>query len=345
MRYISLFSGVEAASVAWKHLGWEPVAFSEIDEFPSAVLAEHYPDVPNLGDITKVDWKNYAGTIDLIVGGSPCQSFSIAGSRTGLKGESGLMFEYIRAVREIMPRYFLWENVPGALSSENGAAFGQLLAEMDDIGYSLAWRVLDAQFFGVPQRRRRVFLVGCIGDRSPAEILFEPEGLRWDSLSSREQRAALTRRAQGSLGGSRVSAREPKTIVVRCGKPGGGKGALVQENVSGTLATSNTQTLFVPICMADDNAHAAIDVNMCGSLKVGGSAPILAGKQPSAYVARKLTPVECERLQGFPDGWTDIEFKGKASPDTKRYKAMGNSMAVPVMRWIGDRIAQFDESE
>lgn len=169
MRYISVFSGIEAASVAWGPLGWEPVAFSEIDPFPSAVLAERFPGVPNLGDITQVDWSEI-GAVDLVVGGSPCQSFSVAGKREGLAGASGLMFEYIRCVRELRPRWFVWENVPGALSSEGGAAFGQLLTEMDDLGYGLAWRVLDAQFFGVAQRRRRVFLVGSLGDGGRSEL-------------------------------------------------------------------------------------------------------------------------------------------------------------------------------
>ena len=144
MRYLSLFSGIEAVSVACEDMGWEALAFAEIDPFPSAVLAERFPNVPNLGDVTKVKWKKYKGKCDLVVGGSPCQSFSIAGKREGLQGESGLMFEYIRAVCEIRPRWFLWENVPGALSSEGGEAFRQLLYEMDKLGYGLAWRILDA---------------------------------------------------------------------------------------------------------------------------------------------------------------------------------------------------------
>lgn len=120
-RYVSIFSGVEAATLAWEPLGWEPVAFSEIEPFPCAVLAERWPDIPNLGDITKIDWKEEIdGAIDLVVGGSPCQSFSVAGKREGLKGASGLMFEYIRCVQELRPRWFLWENVPGALTSEDG---------------------------------------------------------------------------------------------------------------------------------------------------------------------------------------------------------------------------------
>jgi len=134
VRYISVFSGIEAASVAFRPLGWEPVAFSEIDQFPCAVLRERFPSVPNLGDISKVDWKPYRGKVDLVVGGSPCQSFSISGKREGLRGKSGLMFEFIRCVREVRPRWFLWENVPGALSVDGGAAFGQLLHEMADGG-------------------------------------------------------------------------------------------------------------------------------------------------------------------------------------------------------------------
>lgn len=170
MRYVSIFSGVEAATLAWEPIGWEPVCFAEFDEFPSAVLAERYPEVPNVGDVTKMNWKKYRNRVDLVVGGSPCQSFSIAGKRRGLQGESGLMFEYIRAVREIRPRWFLWENVPGALSSENGEAFRQLLSEMDKLGYGLAWRILDAQFFGVGQRRRRLFLVGHLGACPPQSV-------------------------------------------------------------------------------------------------------------------------------------------------------------------------------
>lgn len=226
MRYISLFSGVEAASVAWGPLGWEPVCFCEVDEFPSAVLAHRFPDVPNLGDVTKVDWSDVYerfGAVDVLVGGSPCQSFSIAGNREGLSGESGLMFEYIRAIRDLLqasggggPRYILWENVPGALSSEKGVAFGQLLAELDELGYGLAWRVLDAQYVRVPdrsahgffgpvaQRRRRVFLIGVLGSPHAAEILFERESLRWDHPKGREAREALAEdTASGAgIGGS-----------------------------------------------------------------------------------------------------------------------------------------------
>ena len=207
MRYISIFSGIEAASVAWEPLGWEPVAFAEIEKFPSAVLAERFPDVPNLGDVAQIEWGKVIaehGAVDVLVGGSPCQSFSIAGNRDGLDGASGLMWEYVRAVQEIRPRWLVWENVPGALSSgpgkgkgkQAGEDFGCLLRSLDELGYGLAWRVLDAQFFGVAQRRRRVFLVGCLGAEPPVEVLFERDGLRWDYNPSREEREILARAAR-----------------------------------------------------------------------------------------------------------------------------------------------------
>lgn len=202
MRYVSLFSGIEAATVAWEPLGWEPVAFAEVDAFPSAVLAERFPEVPNLGDVTKIDWNEVVeryGAVDVVVGGSPCQSFSIAGNRTGLEGASGLMWEYVRALRDIRPRWAVWENVPGCLSSgpdgQKGEDFGCLLRALDELGYGLCWRVLDAQFFGVAQRRRRVFLVGRLGAEPPVEVLFEPDGLRWDFESGAEKREGLARAA------------------------------------------------------------------------------------------------------------------------------------------------------
>lgn len=266
MRYVSVFSGVEAATVAWEPLGWEPVAFTEVDAFPSAVLAERFPEVPNLGDVTKVDWERFkdgCGAVDLVVGGSPCQSFSIAGRREGLSGASGLMWEYVRAVRELRPRWFVWENVPGALSSEGGEAFRCLLASMDELGYGLAWRVLDAQFFGVAQRRRRVFLVGSLGDPGgAAEVLFEPESLRWDFEASRDKRKELAAGAGGGAAAGGVGGGvTPKTLQVRCGCEGGGKGALVQDDVSATLSCANVQTLFQPKTVVIDRAAYNQGVN------------------------------------------------------------------------------------
>ena len=422
-----------------------------------------------------------------------CQSFSVAGKREGLAGASGLMFEYIRAVRELRPRWFVWENVPGAFTSERGEAYRQLLSEMDALGYGLAWRVLDAQFFGVAQRRERVFLVGSLRTMRCAEVLFERESLSWDHQSSRQKRQALTEEAQErvgeadhdsgclnpgetqsrrvyptsgvyptlstreksgqsqesvflcqtahsqstelgvgesdvmntldttnntavaaldfkvkpvaflysqgakarSLGISEISPTlktdhnpvvafasnqhdevrelevagalaaqpgikqqtyicradgqtnamtsvdmaptltshakkdppliypaedstgedEPVTLQIHGGKPGGGKGALIQRDMSATLSTHNTQT------------------------------PITGGHEKRGLTVRRLTPRECERLQGFPDDYTDIPYRNKEhAPDGARYKALGNSMAVPVMRWIGERIRMVEEA-
>lgn len=340
MKYVSLFSGIEAATVAWEPLGWEPMCFAEFDEFPSAVLAERYPEVPNVGDVTKMNWKKYRNKVDLVVGGSPCQSFSIAGKREGLQGESGLMFEYIRAVREIRPRWFLWENVPGALSSENGEAFRQLLSEMDKLGYGLAWRVLDAQFFGVAQRRRRLFLVGHLGAEPPAEVLFEPDCLSGNPQSSREKRKELAARAgrRASCAGFKYSAGSSAQSVG------------YEDELSNTVTTDwHAPAVFgfaqnsrdgAVLRIADDNAKAAIDRDMCGSLKVGGAPPMVAktllvrcGKEgggksalvsedvsltlattnaqalfPGGASVRRLTPRECERLQGFP---TQVRLKAE----------------------------------
>lgn len=438
MRYVSLFSGIEAVTVAWEPLGWEPVAFAEVDPFCCEVLRYRFPEVPNLGDVTKIDWSGYVGAVDLVVGGSPCQSFSVAGRREGLAGESGLMYEYIRAVSELRPAYFVWENVPGALSSEEGEAFRQLLNEMDELGYGLAWRVLDAQYFGVAQRRRRVFVVGVLGDgAAPAEVLLEPEGLGWDIPSGKVKRQELAdaaRRGDGCADGmdgcysinGNVVGREPgngghqlgvggglcptlttadrhavmafnhnvsgsrgmaesidlsptlrtcngakpnsnnvPAVMAFCaGNTAGASSLGAQWEVSPTLRAGSSGTNYVStVCMADANANAAIDVELCGTLKVGGEPPICStwiarDVMQSAevdhgavwrwpWIVRRLTPRECERLQGFPDDWTLVPYRGRPAdecPDSPRYSALGNSFAVPVVRWIGERIARVDSS-
>lgn len=327
MRYLSLFSGIEAASVACNGMGWEAMAFAEIDPFPSSVLAKRFHGVPNLGDVTEVNWRSFVkkcGRPDLVVGGSPCQSFSVAGTRTGLEGASGLMWEYVRAVREVRPEWVLWENVPGALSSSNGEDFRCLLEALDALGYGLAWRVLDAQFFGVAQRRERVFLVGRLGSRPPVEVLFEPKSVLWDSKSSREKR---------------------KELAAKAGRDTACAG--VDANSSGTTEGMNIQ--LVPtnpvVCMTDTKANASYGGEVCGTLTSHAmkDAPVLAcgdGRQ-NEWAVRRLTPRECERLQGFPDDWTLIPWNGRPAeecPDGPRYKAIGNSMAVPVMRWIFKRM-------
>ena len=204
IRYISLFSGIEAATVAWQPLGWEPIAYAEIEPFPKAVLKHHYPNVPDLGDVTKVDWKQYHHAADVVVGGSPCQAFSVAGLRKALDDPRGqLMLEYLRACAEIDPEWIVWENVPGVLSAEHGRAFQSLLEAVAELwpDGGAAWRVLDAQFFGVAQRRERVFLVVNTRDwRRAAPVLFERESLCWDHQSSREKRKSLAGGTAGGVG-------------------------------------------------------------------------------------------------------------------------------------------------
>ena len=202
MRYLSLFSGIEAASCAWQPLEWELVGLSEIEKFPCNVLAHHYPHIPNLGDITKIsdnDLKKL-GSISLIVGGSPCQGFSVAGKQKGLNDvRSKLAIDYIRILHAIRPHWIVWENVPGVLSTNGGADFQRFVKEITDIGYGVCWRVLDAQYFGVAQRRRRVFLVGYLGDWRPAyEVLFESQSLSEYLETLERTKERLTTCAKGS---------------------------------------------------------------------------------------------------------------------------------------------------
>jgi DNA-cytosine methyltransferase len=202
MKYISVCSGIEAASVAWHNMGWEPVAFSEIEPFPSEVLKIRFPNTPNWGDMTKFNnWPN--ATINLLVGGTPCQSFSVAGLRQGLKDPRGnLMLTFLGIAERYKPKWIVWENVPGVLSSNGGKDFGSFLGALGELGYGWAYRVLDAQWFGVAQRRKRVFVVGCLGDqRAAAEVLFESESVSRNPAPSREKRQAVTRTTEESVGG------------------------------------------------------------------------------------------------------------------------------------------------
>ena len=227
MRYASVCSGVEAASLAWMPLGWEPVWFSEIEPFPCEVLKQRFPGVQNLGDMTKIDGEKYAGTVDLLVGGTPCQGFSVAGKQGGLGDpRSALCLAYCRLLGTMRPRWFVWENVPGVFSTNGGEDFKAFLCAIDEIGYSVAWRVLDAQYVrvdgyprAVPQRRRRVFVVGYLGEwQYPAEVLFEPGCLHRDTPPRREAGTGIARSVTASTGGA--SGKEQQhTFVGAGGKP------------------------------------------------------------------------------------------------------------------------------
>jgi site-specific DNA-cytosine methylase len=201
VRYLSVCSGIEAASVAWEPLGWEPAAFAEVEKFPSAVLAHHWPQVPNMGDMTRHESWNL-GAINLLVGGTPCQSFSVAGLRKGLHDpRGGLMLTFLEIAQRQRPRWIVWENVPGVLSSHGGRDFGAFLGALGALGYGWAYRVLDAQWFGVAQRRRRVFVVGCLGDgAAAATVLFESESVCRNPAPSREARERTAAFAPSSIG-------------------------------------------------------------------------------------------------------------------------------------------------
>jgi DNA (cytosine-5)-methyltransferase 1 len=431
MRYLSVCSGIEAATVAWDPLGWDAAGFSEIDKFPSAVLAHHYPEVPNFGDFTTIKADD-VGAIDILVGGTPCQSFSVAGLRGGLADDRGnLALEFLRLAQRARPRWLVWENVPGVLSSAGGRDFGAILGGMVECGYGFAYRVLDAQYFGLAQRRKRVFVVGYLGDwRRAAAVLFERQSLSWNppprSQAWKEVAGTLGSRttAGGGLGtdfdldgglqvagtlGQRTcdhtsgiksesdflvipltvatldanygklqgcsgqdsghghshlipiqsvqAVREKRQNGIGIGQDGdsmftltgrdrravafrttGNDGAYELGDLAGCLNTGTDQS--AQVVAFHENQRGELTVNdTAGSLKVGG------GKPGQGYPAvetgsavRRLTPRECERLQGFPDDYTAIPYRGKLAADGPRYRALGNSMAVPVMAWIGKQI-------
>jgi DNA (cytosine-5)-methyltransferase 1 len=368
MRYGSVCSGVEAASVAWEPLGFDPVFFSEIEPFPSAVLSHHWPSVPNHGDMTQFEGWNYEqGSIDILVGGTPCQSFSVAGLRGGIADSRGnLALTYCRMVDRLRPRWCVWENVPGVLSSGGGRDFGSILGAMAQLGYSCAWRVLDAKNFGVPQRRRRVFLVGCSsGDwRDPASVLFESGCGGRDFEKSRKEKQEDAKRTKGSIAydkqrlGEYGSGNVASTIAARDYKDATDL-VVHANNVAPSITSSvppysrtgnervECDALVVQSKSVHEDQQADVRLQDCfNAVTTGGGKPgqgySCLFNPSSNYKVRRLTPVEAERLQGFPDGHTDIGWKGKPTPDSHRYKAMGNSMAVPVMRWIGQRIKEHD---
>lgn len=356
MRYGSVCSGIEAASVAWGPLGWQPAWFAEIEAFPSAVLAHHWPHVENLGDMALIADMVQSGWVeapDILVGGTPCQAFSVAGLREGLWDARGqLTLEFIRLANAIdeqreQPALIVWENVPGVLSSRDNA-FGCFLAGLAGDTESItpgpapergkstkfwywskkfnqhyikwpvsgcivgpertvAWRMLDAQYFGVAQRRRRVFVVASARDGfDPTAVLFEFDGLRRDSAPMRKKGAftsALTSRGVGAAGADDNQAQAGHLVIMAHGQGG----AEVNEDALAPALTCNHEAPLI----------SAIRENMA---------------------VRRLTPTECERLQGFPDGHTDVPYRNKPASDGPRHKALGNSMAVPCMHWIGARI-------
>lgn len=476
MRFGSVCSGIEAASVAWNPLGWKAQWLSEIEPFPCSLLAHHYPDTPNLGDMTKYnDWPtDDKHAIDLLCGGTPCQSFSVAGLRKGLDDPRGnLMLTFGAIAAKYRPQWLVWENVPGVLSSNGGRDFGAFLGMLGQLGYGFAYRVLDAQYFGVAQRRRRVFVVGCFGDwRSAAAVLFERHSLQGHPAPRRQKGQAVTgtlsARTEGGGGlgtdfdcsggiqpvietlcaatgqaGAEICAEMAPTLNCNHEAPyamyqtahtlrgegfdasedGTGRGTPlvpvsygirtantssngwgIQEEATHTLDGAmgvavaqaipfdTTQLTSKANCSnpkAGDPCHplaaqahvpciafpermsgtqSATTENLApsmGALNPTAVAVSLRGREGgataelgdevgnclrasggggdkahilSSMAVRRLTPRECERLQGFPDDYTAVLNRGKPAADGPRYKALGNSWAVPNVRWIGQRI-------
>jgi len=497
---------MEAATVAWHHMGWTPVGFSEIEPFPSQILKHHYPTIPNYGDLTKFkEWPIERGAVDLLVGGTPCQAFSVAGLRQGLADPRGnLALTFLALADHLRPKYILWENVPGVLSSSGGEDFASFISALAELRYGFAWRVCDAQYFGVPQRRKRVFLLAIEGAgnwRTAAEVLSLSKGLSGyiEKGDKKRKKPATNAGTSVEANGKGVAFRKSKracsttdnetwvegdvsntlnnfdlgdtrtthavvyenhpndsrvtgphdvapTVVSRFGTGGGnvpfvnqepkplmfkirggcetntgeqggvigqsaGKGYLGSEDKTFTVATTQDQWLATtePITFQPGNLrrHAGADPSTettttlkatsgdqmphiayaqgvdlynqaltgdlhCPLRTAGGhGAPAVmafdafnqtvsktsktltcaasdvnhvgAVYSPTMAV-RRLTPKECERLQGFPDDYSMIPWNKKPAelcPDGPRYKACGNSMAVPVMRWIGERIQKY----
>ena len=356
LRYGSVCSGIEAATVAWEPLGWSASFFSEIEKFPRAVLTARFPDTPLHGDFTTIKAGEYEA-IDILVGGTPCQSFSIAGLRGGLDDDRGnLALEYLRLAQRLRPRWLVWENVPGVLSSGKGRDFGAILGGMVQLGYGFSYRVLDAQNFGVPQRRRRVFVVSYLGDwRRAAAVLFERESLSGDTAPRRE---AGQRVADSLTVGANQCSRFPGDFVevavgaLEARHAGGFQSA--QSAAAGHLLPQVSHALRgegydasedgtgrgVPLTFKHNMSYPSWGSDLSETLQAEN--PLAVAHN---YAVRRLTPRECERLQGFPDDYTQIAYRGKPAehcPDGPRYKSLGNSMAVPVMRWIGKRIAMVE---
>ena len=464
MKFGSVCSGIEAASAAWEPLGWQSAFFSEIDRFPCSVLAHHYPGTPNHGDMTKFkEWPD--ANINVLVGGTPCQSFSVAGLRKGLDDPRGnLMLTFGAIAAKYRPEWLVWENVPGVLSSDSGRDFGTFLGMLGQLGYGFAYRVLDAQYFGVAQRRRRVFVVARLGDwRGAAAVLFERHSLSGNPAPSREAReeTAGTLKSCASSGGwsngvdhAAAGYMQPVTMAhgqagaevgfnrgptLTCNheapivafeaavcvtgnithtlkaegfdgsEDGTGRGHVIisyeaadyksgayrQVGVSSPITTSADRSRAAPIAIGPsmraknptavaipiqnatrgksqnglgiaaagepmytldqasqhavafaENSRAELrleggDGSRTGALTSGGGKPGQGVPMvASAMRVRRLTPRECERLQGFPDDYTQVWHRNKPAADGPRYKALGNSMAVPVMAWIGKRIQQ-----
>ena len=402
MTYASVCDGIGAAHVAAARFGWRCAWTSEIEPFPAAVV-EHHWGYANVGDMLKITPSTLEkyDAINLLVGGTPCQSFSVAGLRGGLddpRGNLALRFAQLAAVAR--PRWLVWENVPGVLSSGGGRDFGSIIGAIVELGYGVAWRILDAQYVrvdgwprAVPQRRRRVFVVGHLGDaRRAGEVLLEPASVCGNTAPRRQAWAHVASSLTRGLGsggpdaahacanwlqpvanpltacmgkGVNTTCDEGKTMVLAFDpaqvtsaknysnpKPGDPCPPLTSAvpaiahtlRAEGRDASEDGTGRGVPVVVGCDVWNSTLTGGIAATLGTGGS-PGGGGVGPQVMVnhaVRRLTPRECERLQGFPDDYTNIVYRGKPAADAPRYRALGNSMACNVMTWIFGRINQAD---
>lgn len=332
MKYLSICSGIESVGVAWNPLGFEPIGLSEIDPFRSAVLQYHYPEVKNYGDFTQIKKTDLRAQPDVLVGGTPCATFSIAGLREGINTERGnLALEFIKLAQRLQPTWVVWENVPGVLSSNGGRDFASFLGGLAECGYGFAYRVLDTQYIrtqrfprAIPQMRRRVFVVGHIRDwRRSAEVLFDREVLSWNPPP---------RRTKG-----KETSEKPTFRLTRSDQR-------VQDDIAGTIAARDYKSATDLVSVAGGNTKS----NGSGIKDDGSMYTLTASDRHSVArqsKIRRLTPLECERLQGLPDNYTQVPYRGKPKeecPTSKRYEACGRGMSINVMEHIGTRIKEVD---
>ena len=398
MRVGSVFTGIGGIDLGFEQAGWDIAWMCEKDPSCQRVLVRHWPRVRLYDDVKELV-RRVEGVeqVDVLTGGFPCQDISLAGGRAGLAGDrSGLYFPFMALVAALRPSFVLVENVTGLLSSNGTKDLGAVLGTLEELGYGWAYRTLDSRYFGVPQRRRRVFVVGSAGGsvERAAQVLFESEGVPWDPLASSEawegtpvptrnrptggrvsrslsahpsprldgesdsfvvedETAYSVRTAQtssngwgiredetGTLDGSRGEAVvHPVSMRWREGKPGGGKGALLSDDRALTLAASDDQMLFQPVGFQQNQREEVILSDQASSLTTGGGKPGQGyGAVMDGFVVRRYTPLECERLQGFPEGWTKYDPDGRSIRDDERARMLGNAVTVPVARWIAGRM-------
>ncbi len=369
MKVLSLFSGIGGFDLGFERAGMEIVGMCEIDKHAQKILQRHFPEATLHDDVRKVHYAR--GSVDLVCGGFPCQDLSVAGKRRGLEGErSGLWFEFARVIDETEPQWAVIENVPGLFSSDGGRDFAVIIQWLAKRGYGVGWRVLDSQGFGLAQRRKRVFIVASFGSRSGCTVLLEPESVRWDTTSRRSAKQSNTGAVAKCLTahGQRIDY-ESETMIpavanaltaMRAGSPDEVRGTMIpfaiqgnivdrqrggadgigisQSNISYTLTAVDRHAVSVLWESSHGYDPARVMPNqdivptLSAKMGTGGNNVPLIG-------VRRLTPTECERLQGFPDGWTS------GQSDTHRYKQLGNAVSVPVAHWIGNKIMEAQNGE